>query len=161
LVKEYLNDSINIINEKDINKRYEYIYDRACDIMDEKFAKENYCDFQNDKCIRQRNVTSRKSAHDTMGCCYMVGYTKILNFPIDLGLCKFFENKKCKTKCLTCKLFTCRYLRKKGFRFDPNDIYILKAFLNKKQKNYLREAFFTEREVIINKLIELDNNLKF
>lgn len=148
----------DIANETDLKKKYEYIYDTACDIMDEEFAKGNYCDFQNDMCIRQRDKNFRKPAHSTMGCCYMVGYTKIFSCPVDLGLCKFFEKNKCKTRCLTCKLFTCSYLRKKGIKFDPNDIFILKTLLNNKQKKYLRDAFFTEREVMIKKLIELDKN---
>ncbi len=70
----------NIINEanqiSDINSKYEYIYDKLCDMMDEEFREKNYCDFQNDACICQRN---RKTLHSDMGCCYTFKYSKIMS----------------------------------------------------------------------------------
>jgi hypothetical protein len=158
-VKKIINDEKdynNIYLEKDIKKKYEYIYDIACDEMDKTFAKENYCDFQNNICTRQRDNTVRKSAHDTMGCCYTIGYTKIMHEPVDLGLCKYLGEKGCNIKCLSCKLFTCRYLKRKGIKFDPDDILILKTFLNKKQKKYIRSNYYTPRDIMIEKLIELE-----
>lgn len=48
----------------DIKERYTYIYDKACNELDEIFRTKNICDFQNDRCINQR---MNKTPHDTMG----------------------------------------------------------------------------------------------
>ena len=139
-----------ILEMKDIMKMYSYIYDAICEDLDDKFSKFNYCDFSNDKCIAQR---AGVSAHSTMGCCYMHTYSKIMSMPIDLGICKFLDNKKCVYKCITCKLFTCKYLRDRGIKFSIKDYMVYRNFFNKKQYKILEKTFFTPKEKIIELLI--------
>ena len=55
------------INEKDLTKRYSYIYDVVCDYIDKKYLECNYCEFKDDVCkyFRENNDLNHKN-----GCCY-------------------------------------------------------------------------------------------
>ncbi len=130
---------------EDLKVRYTYIYDKACDELDEIFKSKNLCDFKNDSCIKQRNT---KTKNKTMGCCYSFYYRKDM-IPVNTGLCKYLSDKGCQVKCLRCKMFTCKYLRKKGINFLIKDFLLLDVFLNRKQKKYLEGAFFQTQEEII------------
>lgn len=134
----------------DIKEKYNYIYDRTCEELDNIFRSKNLCDFKNDSCIAQR---LHKTKNETMGCCYSFYYRKD-GFPINTGLCKYLSDKGCKIKSLKCKMFTCKYLRKKGIKFLVKDFVLLNLFLNKKQKRYLETAFFKTQEEIVEKWIE-------
>lgn len=148
---ELLERLFNVLKFKSFKQIYSYIYDSICDDLDKKFEQNNYCDFKNDKCIAQRTV---KTAHKTMGCCYMHTYSKIMSMPISLGLCKYLQDKKCSKKCITCKFFTCKYLKKKGIVFRLEDYEIFKYFFNRKQKRIINESFFKTKEEIIDLLIK-------
>lgn len=149
---ETLLDSVfKILDMSDISKIYSYIYDEICDDLDNKFSKCNYCDFSNDMCVAQKLGIS---AHSTMGCCYMHTYSKIMSVPKDLGICKYLDGKKCSEKCMACKLFTCKYLRKRGISFSINDYEIYRNFFTKKQCKILKETFFTPKEEVIKLLLK-------
>lgn len=130
---------------EDTKARYTYIYNKACDELDEIFRSKNLCDFKNDSCISQR---MNRAPHKTMGCCYSFYYGKD-GIPVNTGLCKYLSDKGCTVKCLRCKMFTCKYLRKKGIKFLTKDFLLLDIFLNRKQKKYLEGAFFKPQEEII------------
>src|SRR5574344_2671855 len=83
---------IKAFNEKDIRKRYNYIYDYMCYYLDKNVC--SVCDFKNDRCIGNRKETS---AHEINGCCYFRNE----------GFCKLFVNKKCTNPNISCKLFMC------------------------------------------------------
>lgn len=148
---QLLEKVFDILKMESFKQIYSYIYDSICDDLDKKIEQNNYCDFKNDKCIAQRTV---KTAHKTMGCCYMHTYSKIMSMPISLGLCKYLQDKKCSKKCITCKFFTCKYLKKKGIVFRLEDYEIFKYFFNKKQKRIINESFFKTKEEIIDLLIK-------
>lgn len=148
---QLLEKVFDILRMESFEQIYSYIYDSICDDLDKKFEQSNYCDFKNDKCIAQRTV---KTAHKTMGCCYMHTYSKIMSMPIDLGLCKYLQDKKCSKKCITCDFFTCKYLKKKGIVFRLEDYEIFKYFFNKKQKKIINESFFKTKEEIIDLLMK-------
>ncbi len=135
----------------DIKERYTYIYDKACDELDEVFRTKNICDFQNDRCINQR---MNKTPHDTMGCCYSFYYRKD-GYPVDSGLCKYLDGKSCSIKCLKCKMFTCDFLKKQGIKFLSKDFWLLDIFLNSKQIKFMESAFFTPENDIIDKWIKI------
>ncbi|MCL2860547.1 MAG: hypothetical protein FWF46_08420 [Oscillospiraceae bacterium] len=148
----YINDVIKILSIKDKKIQYELIYDAVCNKLDNNFIEKNYCDFKGTKCIAQRE---NKAIHQTMGCCYsfkdtFLGYTKA-------ELCKFLNQTKCETKCMACKLFTCKYLKEKGIHFKAKDDILLSCFFNKKQLEILSANFFTKKEVVISKLLEKNN----
>ena len=93
------------------------------------------------------------SAHKTDGCCYSFKYTKsILKLIEDNKKYEYLKNGNCSIKCITCKLFTCKYLREKGIRFKIDD-FLISSLLDKKQKLVISSNFFKTEEEIINKLI--------
>ena len=57
------------------------------------------------------------------------------------------------SKCITCKLFTCNYLKRKGIKFYIDD-FIISDLFNKKQQLVLKSNFFKTEEEIIDKLIK-------
>lgn len=58
----------------------------------------------------------------------------------------------CGVKCISCKLFTCDYLEKKGIKFRIKDILLLDAFFNPIQKYFIKYMVFTPKEKIIRRL---------
>lgn len=132
---------ITALNIENIEERYNYIYDVTCNYLDEKFNKDNLCDFKNNKCISVRNNSHCKESEN--GCCY--GRKR--------GLCKNFKDGRCMIKSLSCKLFTCRYLKKNNIRFKVNDIPLLKYFFNAKQKYIIDTSIFKDKDEMIRLLL--------
>ena len=133
---------ITAANIKDLEKRYSYIYDIVCDELDNKFKDNKICNFKDNKCISVRN--NSHCSESLNGCCY--GKNR--------GLCKNFKDGKCTIKSISCKLFTCRYLKKNNIKFSVNDIKLLKYFFNPRQKFILDNSIFKDKEEIIKLLLE-------
>ena len=137
---EELKDIEKAINIKDKKERYNFIYDKICLKLDEKI-KTNYCEFENDICIKFR---SKNSDHKN-GCCECKGR----------GKCKYLIDSVCTMKsCMACKLFTCPYLRKRGIKHNINDYALGKYFFTSKQKDILRYSYWTPKEIVIKRLLE-------
>lgn len=125
-------------------KKYDYIYDKVCDYLDNEFTCKNICEFKNDKCIAKRNFNC------TCGCCR---HYKSL-FSNKLIQCEYLVNKQCTTKCLTCKMFTCSYIVKnKKIKYRIKNIFLLNKFFNPIQKIIILMSFFTSKEKIIKRLL--------
>jgi len=140
----------------DIKERYEFVYDYLCDYLDAEFKKHNYCDFKDDKCIANRlGITNRIMTPDcpTCGCCYSYNYGPGLSIR-NKKLCEHLKDNRCDTKCISCKLFTCRYLKAKGVQFDINTFPDINKIFNKKQIMVLQTNFFISKERIIEKLVK-------
>lgn len=137
----------------DIKERYEYIYDAVCDYLDNKFTENNYCDFIDDKCVVNRKPTSKNKC---MGCCYSFYIDWLMNM-CDKKLCQHFDliEKKCTTKCLPCKLYTCLHLEKQGVYFSIYNFPGLNKIFTKNQMWVLRNNCFKTKEQIIERLIEV------
>ncbi len=144
----------------DKKQQYEYIYNTVCEYLDNQFCKGNICDFKNDQCIANRE---NKTAHKDMGCCYSFEYCKVFDprFIKNVKLCQHLKNKTCSTKCITCKLFTCKYLKERGIKFDTHKILLLDCYFNKKQHLILNSNFFQTRDAILQKLLENNYDLYF
>ena len=141
--------AINAIFFKTRYKRYNYIYDTVCDYLDNSFYGKNLCDFKNNKCGEKRNTSS------TTGCCHHFKY-KWLGPLSKLVLCEHLkEDYTCGAKCISCKLFTCDYLEKKGIKFRIKDILLLNVFFNPLQKYFIKYMVFTPKEKIIKRLMKL------
>lgn len=150
----YYNDIINALKAiylEDTNEQYEFIYENVCNYLDTQFKKNNFCDFKNDECIANRE---KQSAQTTMGCCYSFQYDKFWSskFIKNTQLCEHLNGKTCDTKCITCKMFTCDYLKKKQIKFNTSNILLLDCFFNKKQHLILESSFFKTKEEILKKL---------
>lgn len=132
----------NIEEAININERYSLIYDKVCEYIDKKYMKCNYCDFKDDVCIyfRYHNMLEHKN-----GCCYSDARG---------GLCENLVNNSCKIKSISCKLYSCEYLRKNKINFRMKNIPLIKYFFNIKQKYYIKYSFFKDKDYVIDKLIK-------
>lgn len=125
---------IKAFNEKDIKKRYEFIYDYMCNYLDENIC--SLCDFKNNKCIANR---LKKSAHEENGCCYFRNE----------GFCKLLKNKRCTNPNISCKLFMCEYMEKKIMKQKsiPKNYLLLDFFFNDKQKAILSRNYKKRKKI--------------
>ena len=146
------NDFIQAINAIFYNTKYErynYIYDTVCNYLDNYFYGKNLCDFKNNKCGEKINTSS------TTGCCHHFK-NKWIGPLSKLVLCEYLkEDYTCGAKCISCKLFTCDYLEKKGIKFRIKDILLLDVFFNPIQKYFIKYMVFTPKEKIIKRLMKL------
>ena len=146
------NDFIQAINAIFYNTKYErynYIYDTVCNYLDNYFYRKNLCDFKNNKCGEKINTSS------TTGCCHHFK-NKWIGPLSKLVLCEYLkEDYTCGAKCISCKLFTCDYLEKKGIKFRIKDILLLDVFFNSIQKYFIKYMVFTPKEKIIKRLMKL------
>ena len=142
---EMIKTAINIKNRED---RYNYIYDTVCKILDDRICNENYCEFENDVCIRFK----KENPNHKNGCCEWKGR----------GKCKYLINSECTMKtCMACKLFTCPFLYKeKGIRQRINDYVLIKYFFNRNQKYILECSFWTPKEIVMKRLLANNFNIK-
>ena len=104
------------------------------------------CAFKDDACSCQRAC---KTKHTTMGCCYAFYYRKYDGIPVYTGECPHLTPTGCNTKCLGCKIFTCRYLKSLGYKFKSDDYFLLRVFLNKKQKKFTDTTYFKTKDEIL------------
>ncbi len=130
---------IKSFNQKNIKKRYSYIYDYMC-----KYLEENInvlCDFKDNKCIANR---LNKSANKTNGCCY---FNKLL--------CENLCSKKCNNPNISCKLFMCDYIENKIMKFKsiPKNYLLLDYFFNKKQKELIQKSYKMQKKDLIEELL--------
>lgn len=147
--QDFFIQAINAILYKTRYERYNYIYDKVCDYLDSFFYGKNLCDFKNNQCGEKRNTSS------LTGCCHHFK-NKYLGPLTKLVPCEYLkEDHTCGAKCISCKLFTCDYLRKKGIQFKIKDIFLLDVFFNPLQKYFIKTMVFTPKEKIIKRLMHL------
>ena len=146
--------TLTALSEQTLEEIYRKIYDNVCNFLDYEFKKNNYCDFINNQCFANREKTS---AHSAMGCCYSFKFSQnpfakeLLN---NIKQCQYLNCNKCSIKSISCKLFTCNSLQKKGIKYDTHKILLLDCFFNNKQHLILSKNFFKTKEEIISKLLE-------
>lgn len=139
-------DKILAISDKE--ERYNYLYDLICDYLDNEFKEKNICGFNCGICKRRKDMMERNIKKETYkdGCCY--GYKKG-------EVCEYLiPGKGCSIKNIACKTFTCFYLRKQGYHFKLNDIYLARYFFNYRQKYYMENTYFVDKDVIMNGIMK-------
>lgn len=162
VIKNYNDDiikSLQAINIKDTKEKYTFIYDYVFSCLDSIWKEKNPCNFCNNLCIATRN---KKYIQQDDGCCYSFEYTDKLfskSFITNKKKCKYLGiNKQCTTQNLSCKFFTCPYLKKyENFDLKMSDYPIIESFFSKKQKLILKYNFFHSKDEIISKLLEKDS----
>ena len=144
-----LKNAVTAIMQPTKHDMYNYIYDTVCDYLDNCFINENICNFEDNRCIAKRGTTC------TVGCCRHFKHKRIgpLLPKNNLVVCEYLKDKRCTAKCISCKLFTCGYLNKKGIAFKIKDIFLLDVFFNPIQKYYIKFKVFTPKEEIMKKMI--------
>ena len=131
------------ICEGDKYSIYSKAYDLACDYLDSFFYGKNLCEFYNNRCGYKKDYDIE------VGCCRH--FEKHKHFGLLLGEklvpCEYLgSNKRCNVKCLSCKLYTCPYLEKKGIKFKLKDIFPINSIFNWKQKIYIKSNVYTKKE---------------
>lgn len=153
-------NALKAIGIKDISERNEFIYDIVCDYLDSKFKGCNVCDFKNDKCVANR---AHAINNTSMGCCHSFDYAKFYEplFIKNIKVCQYMQNRTCATKNISCKLFTCRLVKKQHpeFNFKIKRILLLDCFFTQKQQNVLQYNYFRTKEQILDKLQEKNNDI--
>ena len=139
---------IDILMCKNKKEMYEHIYDALCDYLDNDCRKYNYCNFENGKCIAQRDISNKTEypVNKCNGCC----------FDVDKRIeCNKLQNGACTIRSISCKLFICKYLRDRGISYPTNKNLYIKCFLNFIQRPVFVWSFFKTKEEIINKLLKI------
>ena len=144
-----IDNCIKASNIKDYLKRNEFIYDTICNMLDNKWNKYSPCNFCSNRCIASRNNFMDREFD---GCCY--SFNRKLFGKVKKEKCIHLnKNKTCDTKNISCKLFTCDYLKKnKLFNTNYEDYLLLRLFFNKKERLIIKYNFFITREEILTKL---------
>ncbi len=136
--------SIKVVLLSTKAEKYDYIYDSVCDYLDNEFESKNICEFENDKCIAKRDFNL------TCGCCRH--YKGLLSN--EFVQCEYLVNKRCSTKCMPCKMFTCHYIVKnKGIKYNIQDFFLLRKFFNPIQKLIIIKGYFTSKEKLMKKIL--------
>jgi len=153
-------ECLEALKYSNLEEKYNYIYDIAYEKLENEFKEKKICDFKNDQCIANR---TRKNAHDIMGCCYYFDNSNTQKEKnSERTLCEYLKNNDCSAKCISCKFFTCKYLRDKGIRYSAKNIFILDVFLNNKQKLIVENNVLVPKEEIITKLMkDKDNKIPY
>ncbi len=138
--EQQLKKAIDIISISDIKSRNEKIYDEVYNDLQKNFVSNDYCDFQNNKCVAQRHFTTYP-VNFKNGCCF----TQIRS-------CPNLKDGQCMVECLACRLFSCPYLSKRGITYSAKDFILLKAFFTKKQRKHLVFDFYVSKDKILEKL---------
>lgn len=125
----------NVLNIKSRKKRIEYIYNQACNIIDNSTKGINICGFKNNKCYVQR----KKNNNKCNGCCRW---------------CLHQTLNGCSTKNLTCKLFNCTEVKKRFKMLTYKDIDILKL-LSIKNRLLIKHDYFSSREEVLKDLYSI------
>ena len=148
------NDFLLAINAIFYNSRYErynYIYNNVCNYLDSFFYGKNLCSFKNDYC--RSDCRKENDKVQLNGCCYH-GRVRWLGPLFGNVPCEYLTNEHtCGAQCISCKLFTCDYLRKKGIVFKINEILLLDVFFNPVQKFFIKYMVFTPKEKILKRLM--------
>lgn len=129
---EELKPIVEALNIKNRKQRITYIYDTACQQIDDHYQNKNICGFKNNKCYVQQKLQNGT----INGCC---------------RCCMYQSPKGCTTKNLTCKLFTCSEVEKRCQVIKFDDLKILNL-LSIRNKMILKSDYFSKREDVINDL---------
>lgn len=137
-------------------QRCEYIYDAACDYLDERFRQNNYCDFRDNHCKLVRKYNAKDTAQ--VGCCHSYRLFRVLtvDFMYDHKPCRYMGVGGCTEKCLGCKLYTCDMLKKEGIRFSLDKMLLTDCFFSRKQKMVLKSNIFRSKQQVIDKTMQAE-----
>ena len=149
--EQFVTTSAYILNIYDKKDKYEKLYDSICDYLDDRVVKTNACGFKDDKCIAKRDTNC------TMGCCHHYK-NKLFGvlYEKELNLCEYQKDKKCSAKCITCKMYMCDTLKKKGYNFNTRNVILIKRYFNPLQKIVLTTSFFTPKDKILRRINNLE-----
>lgn len=134
---------------KNKQERLKFVYQKACIYLNREIVDKNICGFANDKCIVKANTDC------TMGCCHHYPHKRTGIFRNEkLQLCEYQINGTCIANCITCKMYMCPEMEKKGYRYNVFNVPLINCFFNTIQKLILSVSFFTTEENIMKMIIK-------
>lgn len=136
--EEQLRKAIDIINTTSKEKQLEKIYEEVYSYLKRDFVANNYCDFNDNKCVAQRHFRTYPLNRKN-GCCF----TRVRTCP------HLQKGGSCNVECMACRLFSCPYLSKRGITYYASEFVLLKAFLNKKQRKHLVFDFYKPKTKVL------------
>ena len=113
----------------------------------EKLDNFYYTDFV---CMSKLSYYIRKSFKN----CDYDFLKKVIIYLNLIDFCENLKNNTCQIKSISCKLYSCEYLRNKKVYFKIKNIPLLKYFFNLKQKYILKYSFFKPKSYVMYKLME-------
>ena len=129
LHNERIRDMETALNIKNRRQRIEYLYDRACDIVDEYNNKNGIiCHYSAEGICEDPKHQKNKN-----GCCF---------------ICYLQSPEGCPTKNLSCKLFYCDHMCSKYVPITMDDIDLLKLF-TWSQREIIKSNEFLDRKTYI------------
>ncbi len=128
--------TLGITDKKD---RLSYIYDSLCSYLEEDITLYSYCNFSENKCIAQRDPLNKTGwpKNKYNGCCFDIEGKKD---------CEHLLDKSCKIECISCRLFTCKYLKDRGIDYSLRKNLQVKCFISLFKSRDFVWNFFTEKE---------------
>ena len=129
---------------KDRKERQRFVYKKACTYLDKEIVNTNVCGFNNDKCSVKANTDC------TMGCCHHYPHKRTGIFRNEkLQLCEYQINKICTANCITCKMYMCPEMERKGYKYNVFNVPLINCFFNIIQKSIISVSFFTTEDKIM------------
>ena len=140
-----LNSLIKLFNIKNSEEKTSFMYDNICEKMMNEIKKLNYCDFENNKCVTMRYKDGFPNSKEN-GCCS--------NTYMDKGKdCRYLnKDHSCKICSISCRVFTCAYLQKRGIDHALWQYPIIDCSIGKLSRPKLIHNFFIPKEIMIKKL---------
>lgn len=127
-----------------VEQKISYIYDFMCSSLKNEFISNSICDFRCDKCIAKRIYESSGGKGPFVyGCCYTKG-----------RVCKYLVHGNCTVDSVSCRLFSCRYLKSLGISYFVSDFLLCKFFLNFRQRKILDDGIAKPKEEMMKLLLK-------
>lgn len=127
-----IDDIVKALNTKSRKKRIEYIYNKSCELIDNKTKNINICGFENNRCFVQRKLKNGKCN----GCC---------------RICLYQSSHGCLTKNLSCKLFNCSEVTSRYDVIKYDDLKLLRL-LSLKNQFIIKSDYFSKKEDVLKDL---------
>ena len=70
-----------------------------------------------------------------------------------MQLCEYQKDKCCIAKCITCKMYMCDTLKKKGYKYTTSNVILIKRYFNPLQQLIIITSFFKTKEKIMKSLM--------
>ncbi len=140
---EELDIALHALSKQSLEERYSYLYDQVCILLDSDFSKYQLCHFENGICLSRKALQEKgKKVPYIYGCCYTTG-----------RVCPYLEKDHCTIACLSCKLFTCAFLKNLGIKYRAKDIFLIAYFFTRRQQSILENNLYIKKEETIRQLL--------
>lgn len=150
-----LTSVLNACKIKDKNERLEYIYMAACKYLDNEYLGKNICEFCDDVCFEKRKYLKEGCCYENIrdGCCHRLTLKYLLSpKKTIIPRCIYQKDGVCTNINLGCKLFACKGVRDKGFKYTYYNVALVRYFFNIIQKAIIRCSVFEHQDKVLKRI---------